>query len=233
MNALDFANWFAAQVFVSKMPLALREHNADAIMAAGHANFKALGIIEQAWSRHLQREQDDRDATAFIARSIQANGAAAVANITVTGTDTSLTVKSGRVPIPIPKTPKGAEKWPEYTPVAKAQIDKLTTLEEIDDWIEVNRPFYKNRVAEIAIDNRLRDRREAIQNAGGRIETHTMLLTRIRQEVTTLNSEQEIVEWSKGDIRQPMMDLSKADPDAFEQAKAIIDARRFEVETPA
>jgi recombination protein RecT len=218
---MEFANWFASQLFLAHNPDALCEHNADAMGEAGQGGLKPLGVIQDAITRCKQRQEADRSAKAQAG-----NGVDQKPNVV------EHVAKPKRVPIPVPKTPKGAEKWPEYTPIAKAEIEKLSTLEDIDDWVATNQPTYKNRVAEIAIDNRLRDRREAIVAAGGRIETDTGLLTRIRSEMAALNSEEEIKEWSMGPIRPIMMELAKRDPDAFDQAKAIIDERRFQVEVP-
>jgi phage RecT family recombinase len=216
MTAMEFANWFAASLFLAKHADALREHNADAIGDAG-TDPKAAAVITDAIARHAKREGEKTKETS----TAPSNSVAAE------------TEKPKRVALVVPKTPKGALHWGNYGPLAKADIATLRDAADIEDWITVNRPVYLGKASEIAIDNWLRDRRKALgigEPAEPVTMTHTEFLTSITAQVGSCNTEDQITEWSKGAaIRAHMIRLKVEAPDTFAKACDIIDERRLAV----
>ena len=228
MTAEEFGGWFAARIFTTKNANALREHNADNIQEAGRISFKTLGVIESALARHRQREQDERDAARLKEKQDQEALAPKVEEAKVS--EVTAPTHAARKPIEVPKTPKGQPHWPNYLPLAKAEIVRLPTEADIDEWITVNQPQYKGKAVEIGIDNTIRDRRASIKAKGGRVETNTDLISRVRREVEALKDMKEFDAWQVGDIRPIIVKLRADDPDAFNLCLSIIDDRRLILE---
>lgn len=214
MTPMQFANWFAGRLFMTKSPDALREHNMDAIGDAG-ADKEAARIITEALQRHARRAAD-----------------AITAEITKPAED----APKARIPIPLPKTPKGSVHVPNlktiYFPAACAEIEKLKDEADIQDWLAVNRPSYRGLATEIAIDNRIAARRNAL--GGGPSPPATAeaepLDARVRREIAAIDTLEGLQAWARGEIRPTMMGVKASDPALYSRITEILDEKQLSLE---
>jgi phage RecT family recombinase len=214
MNPREFAEWFSKRLFASNSD-ALIEHNADAIADCRSGDPKAFGDIESAIGRHIKRQQEK-----------------------LTGGDEApAATASTRKPVLVPQTPKGAQKWPEYGPLCFAEIEKLRDEADIADWIEVNRPTYKNRATEIAIENRLRARRAALAPEAtleSAPMTGTEFLAVVTAQMAPMNTEEEIAAWCRGESQVAIMDrLKTTDRPMWLKIREVIDERLVAIQPAA
>jgi hypothetical protein len=219
MDAVAFAKWFAAKLFLSKAPDALREHNADNLAEAG-AVPAAMGIIQGALDRHNRGKTPPLDS---LPPAIPAEPA-----------------KAARKPVAVPLTPKKAPHWPNYQAACQVEIDALVDDADADDWFRVNLPTFNGRASQIVVENRLNKRREAFVKASNDTlirdndqMSDDMILAEIKAEVAALNSTSEIRTWATGPIKAVMDGLSARNKAAHGLARDIVDQRWIEVDPPA
>lgn len=216
MTPMLFAQWFEVTLFKCGNPNALREHNADAMGEAG-ADPVAARIISDAIARHVARQEVDAKATA----EKQAGPPKAEP-------------ASGRKPI-VALTPKGAIHVPNYHNAAKAEIATLKDEADIQDWMTVNKPTYKNRAIEIAIDNWIRDRRRELGLEGDTPPadapmTAEKLKARVLDEIAGIRSLTGLKAWSEGAIRPFIMGLKTINPTIYQEIIKAIDTLENELQ---
>lgn len=229
MDAGQFADWFCARLFATRNANALIENNADNI-ADCRANESAFTAISGAIGRYHKRAEE-------MAKQDEPKAPPAA--------------KAAHVAVVIPKTPKGAPHWPNYGNLLFGEIATLADAADIEGWIAVNKPNYAGKAVEIAVDNRLRQRRQALglesipgdppQTAAPPADdappagamTDGEFLNSVTIQMQTMNTDEEITAWSAGaSVRAIMLGLRKANPEMFQKVCDVIDARRVAV-TPA
>lgn len=235
MTAIEFANWFAAQLFMTKSPDALREHNADAIGDAGGANDEARQVITDAIQRHQKRAEE----------SAQKASAPGPENPPQTAQQPAQVVPKRRA-IPIQKTAKGATHWPNYVAIAKQEIPNLESAAEADEWEALNAPTYRaSGAGQIAINNALTDRRKALAGGGQAnppsdtnapsIPTDPAeVLNLVTIQMKTMNTLEDVTAWSAGAAVQDMMNgLRQRNKDMWSECIGVIDATRLNLSPPS
>lgn len=218
MTPMAFAQWFEVTLFKCSNPNALREHNADAMGEAG-ADPVAAKIISDAIARHVARQEADTKATAE-KQAAPPKAEPATSN--------------GRKPI-VALTPKGAIHVPNYHNAAKAEIATLRDEADIQDWMTVNKPTYKNRAIEIAIDNWIRDRRRELGMEGDTPPadapmTAEKLKARVLSEIAVIASLTGLKAWSEGAIRPYIMGLKTINPTVYQEIIKAIDTLENELQ---
>lgn len=220
MSPVEFSSWFSARVFKTGAIEALMEHNADSVGDC-RAYPEAIAEINGAVARHNKRIEEDA--------AIKAAATPA---------------KATRKPIQVPSTPKGAQHWGNYGPLAQAEIAKLADEADIYDWVAVNKPTYKNRATEIAIENWIRKRRAelglpderdtqpppTIPLTAGPDMTDAEFLNVVTIQMSTMNTDQDIVNWTKNQaVIDRMGAMRQSDKDTWSKVVGVIDDARLRV----
>lgn len=229
MSAAEFADWFAARLFKTKALEPLMEHNADAV-ADCRAVPAAFNAINDAITRHKKRLEDDANAQANAHQAGDASNA-----------------RPARKPIKVPTTLKGAVHWPNYAPMCFEEIAKLVDEADIADWIEANKPTYQNKTAEIAIENRIRQRRAqlgipdprdtapppSITLPGGPDMTDAEFLNAVTIQMATMSTDADVVKWCANPTVIDRMDaIRQRDKPLWNQVRSVVDGARASL-TPA
>jgi recombination protein RecT len=221
MTAMEFAEWFAKRIFVSHNTDGLREHNADNI-AECRPFPEAFSEINDAIGRHIKRQME---AQADAENAARAKAAAEVSSL-----------PGKRVPVAVPHSVKGAQHWGNYGQAAFLEIAKLKDEADILDWIAVNQPTYKNRVSEIAIDNRIRLRREQLNPPTGGVVDQPMtdaeFATAAEAQIAMVSTDEELVAWA-GKVASVMNDLRGRDRPLWQKICDLVDERRVALTAPA
>jgi hypothetical protein len=221
MDAVAFANWFAARLFLCAADSrdALIQHNADNLAEAGDVP-EARGVIQGALDRH--------------------NRGKAPADLPATGAEvthkpppvTQANSQPARKPVALPKTPKGAPHWPNYQEACTVEINALVDDDDADDWFKVNLPTFNGRASQIMVENRLNKKRATFVQANNHElfpPTDEMIINDIAVAVGKMTTTDEIREWAQGPIKAVMFALKNRNPEAHVRASAIVDERWIEL----
>src|SRR5271166_134452 len=153
----DFPRWFIKELVGCANPLALLEHNADAMAELTPAERRR---VEEAYGERI------RNAPVLFPPSAATDERTPPdesPGITADADHHNDHIERGLTPIPVPSTKPNA--WEAYRQTAQEQIKKLKSDAEVLAWEAANHPIYKGRATEIAITNWLRDRRNALTAA--------------------------------------------------------------------
>jgi hypothetical protein len=96
-------------------------------------------------------------------------------------------------PVVVPKTDKGADHWPNYAANCKTELDRLTTLGEVDTWESVNGPTYRDKLQPKTLIARLLvATRERIGATASASATETTMIPAIQDAVSTSAEDREL-----------------------------------------
>lgn len=156
----DFAGWVATMMKVTARPEALWENNADALgeLKAGWPDLWRLA--DDAYADAQKRVQEPPAATGTAEDAGQQPDAAS-------GPENGPGEGDGIPPVKVPLTTGGKPSAIGYAKACRAELDHLTTQQDVAAWVNRNFQTYQGRAIEAAIEKHIRETRARIGGGSG------------------------------------------------------------------